>query len=120
MEVTYKKLIESLKLLSMPYDEQKTYFPSFVDLPFELSDTYHNAFLLLPQLIEGYMFSYKTIANLLRLENMLNSLNNNLLFKELEDETFLENKEWNLIRIFSREILLTQGESCEKPDSNYI
>lgn len=95
--VHYKKIVESLKLLSISYKEQKLYFPESVDLPFELSDTYHNAFILLPKLIEEEFFTYKVIANLMRLENILNNVTNNPLFDSISEKSFLENEEWNKI-----------------------
>lgn len=117
----YRRLIEVLKLLAIPYDEQKMYFPNFVDLPFELSDTYHNAFLLLPSLIENNFFiSNNIIANLIRLENMLNSILNNPSFYNLDEKSFLENSEWNNIRQLSREILLQSKETISRPTQGYI
>lgn len=120
LNIQYKRLVESLKLLSSSYSQQKNYFPDFVDLPFELSDTYHNNFLLLPRLIQNSFFTYEIIANLMRLENMLNSIMCNPLFDDIDEKVFLENEEWDKIRKFSTDILCQIGESVTSPDSKYI
>lgn len=120
MNLNYKKLIESLKLLSITYLEQKSFFPDFVDLPFELSDTYHNVFILLPELIEEKLFTYEVISNLMRLEIMLNRIMNDPSYDNLNEQKFLENKEWSNVRSLAKKILNQNGELLAKPDSNYI
>jgi hypothetical protein len=116
----YKKVIESLKLLSLPYEEQKHYFPDFVDIPYEILDTFDNAFLLLPKLIENDLFSNNGIAWLIRLHNTINLLASNPDFKDLEENQFRDNEEWNKIRGFSKEVLRHINEPIENPDPKYI
>src|SRR5688500_8460327 len=110
LDMHYKKVIESLKLMSLPYEEQKLYFPDFVEIPFEVLDTFDNAFLLMPKLIENGLFSNKGIAWVLRLHNTINLLASNPNFKDLEEGQFRDNEEWDKIREFSKEVLRQLGE----------
>lgn len=115
-----KKLTESLKLLSLTFEEQSQCFQDFVDVPFEVIDDYGNAFLLLPPLIEADFFNYATIANLVRLHNLINFTANRPEFKDLEEDQFANSEEWNIVRRLSRETLQLMGEPIEKPDLKYI
>ncbi len=90
LENNYRKIIESLKLLALPFEKQKEYFPDFVDVPFEILDTFNNAILTLPTLIENELFSFKEIAYLLRVKNLIHIIVENPLFEDLE-ETYFEN-----------------------------
>lgn len=116
----YRKVIESLKLLSLAFQEQKQCFPEFVDVPFEVLDTFNNAFLLLPNLIEDEQFSNHEISILIRLHNLINFTASNPVLKDLEEEQFSTNAEWNKLRELSKEALRLIGEPIEKPDLKYI
>lgn len=119
-ENQYKKIIESLKLLSLPFDEQEKCFPEFVDVPFEVIDTFENAILQLPILIEFGCFDNKIIASLLRLQNLINLILNNPMFKDLDSEQFRIDEEWRKVRVMARDTLQIMGEPLGKPDRNYI
>lgn len=116
----YKKIIECLKLLSLSFEEQKTYFPEFVEVPFEIIDTFDNAVLQLPNLVEIGRLDNKAIASLLRLQNMMNFTSSNPKFKDLEDEQFRMSDEWNKVREMARDTLQIMGEPIGKPAPNYI
>lgn len=90
LEHNYSKIIESLKLLALPYKKQKEYFPSFVDIPFEILDTFSNSILPLPTLIEEEFFSFKEIAYLLRVKNLITIIVENPSFEDL-GEAYFEN-----------------------------
>lgn len=120
LERYYKKVTEALKLLSLNFDEQKEYFPDFVDIPFEILDTFENAFLLLPQLLESNKIEYTVVPNLLRLHNFISWELKNPEFENLEVEKLCSSVDWNRIRDLSKEILKIMGDSIEKPDSDYI
>ena len=119
-ELYYKKITESLRLLSLPFEEQIKCFPNFVEVPFEVLDTFNKAFLLSPTLIELGKFNNSIIANLLRLHNLINLTLNNPNFKDLEDEQFSKSSEWNKVRELSKEILQLMGEAFKNPDPKYI
>ncbi len=116
----YKKITESIKLLSLSFDEQVKNFPEFVEVPFEVIDTFDNAVLQLPLLIELDNFENKSIASLLRLQNLINFTSSNPKFKYLDDEQFRISDEWNKVREMARETLKLLGEPDEKPDINFI
>lgn len=54
-------IINSLKLLSLPYDMQKQYFSryDFVDIADEVISSFENAFLYFPEVIDNGCFSYR-------------------------------------------------------------
>ncbi len=116
----YKKIVESLKLLSLPFNEQKKYFPVFVDVPFEILDTFDKAFLLLPKVIEARKVKYDAIANLLRLHHLINSVVNNSDFQHMMEEQINEYKEWIKIRELAKEILQIMKEMLDFPNIEYI
>lgn len=116
----YKKVIESLKLLSLSYEKQKTLFPDFVDVPFEILDTFENAFLLLPSLIENTLFSYNSIAYLLRLHNIIIITSQIPKFKDLNEHQFQYSLEWEKIREMSKDALKQIGEPLSTPNTEYI
>jgi hypothetical protein len=120
MNIRYKKLTESLKLLSLQYNEQVKCFPKFVDVPFEVIDTFYNAFLLLPTLLDEKALQIELTANILRINNSINIITNNPQFKDLDETQFEKSEEWNKIREFSKEILLQMGEPLEWPDLKFI
>jgi hypothetical protein len=105
LELFYKKILESLKLLSMPFSEQKSFFPKFLDIPFEVIDTFDNVFLQLPKLVEEGFFSNTEIASLLRLNNMLNFTLSKSNFENLDEEQFSNHKDWNRIREMASETI---------------
>ncbi len=114
------KIIESIKLLALPYSEQIICFPDFVDVPFEVLDTFGNNFLVLPQLIENHCFSYQGIAWLLRLNNLINMLVNDIELKNLEEEQFKNHPKWKSLRLMARDTLIELGEEIGKPNRKYI
>jgi len=120
IERYYKKLIASLKLISLNFNEQREYFPEFVDVPFEILDTFEKAFMLLPQLVELNIITYKAIPNLLRLHNLVNMELKSVDFETLEAEKLCNSEEWNKIRELSKETLNFMDEPFGKPDNNYI
>ena len=120
LEYYNNKLIASLKLLSLPYSEQEEYFEDFVDKPFEVIDTFDNAILHLPKLVEIGKFSNQSIASLLRLQNLINFTSSSPKFKDLDYEQFKIADEWNKVREMARDTLRLIREPIEKPDTNYI
>jgi len=120
IERYHKKLIASLNLISLNFNEQREYFPKFVDVPFEILDTFEKAFMLLPELLELNLITYKAIPDLLRLHNLVNLELRNNDFETLEAEKLCNSREWNKIRELSKEILNFMDEPFGKPDKNFI
>ncbi len=103
----YNTLISSLRLLSLSYKEQKKYFPDFVDVPFEILDSYCHAFLLIPVLVENEMFSYKQISMMLSLNFKINSLLQSPFYLDAKtDQDIINLSDWKTIADISKEILV--------------
>jgi hypothetical protein len=119
-KIQYIKVIESVKLLALPFEEQLNYFPEFVEVPFEVIDTFDNALLQLPLLIESGYFEKRCIASLLRLQNLINFTSSQTQFKDLEVEQFKMAEEWNKVRQAAKETLRILEVPLEKPDAYYI
>jgi hypothetical protein len=113
VEYHYKAMITSLKLLTIPYDEQKERFQNFnnVRLCFELTNTYQIAFVLLPQVIEQRYFDYNVIANLIHLNNRIDSFFGNPNYEGLDDKSLFNTKSWLEIVEIAKETLLMHGET---------
>jgi hypothetical protein len=120
LDFFYRKILESLKLLAMPFGIQKKCFEDFVDAPFEVLDTFDNAFLHLPELIEDGRFLNMEIASLLRLHNMIDFTASRPELKDLDEDQFSTHVSWNRIRAQAKELLLLLGEPIGVPDKNYI
>lgn len=116
----HKRLVESIKLLSLPYDDQEKYFEDFTDKPFEVVDTFHSVFLLLPQILEAELIPYAAIPNILRLHIFIWMAGSDLELCDLEVEQFRSHHRWNLLREIAGETLQIMGEPLEKPDPDYI
>ncbi len=115
-----KTIIESIKLLALPYEQQSEYFPSFVDTPFEILDTFENAFLLLPQLVEENYFSNNGIASLLRIHNWIAMVCSKPVLKDLDENQFDNHSDWKKLRDLAKEAIIAMGEPIEKPNKDYL
>lgn len=114
MELQYKKIVESLKLLALSLEDQESYLPDFADVPDDVTSSFENAFLFLPLIVEHNKLSNNSIASILRLNNKVQWCLRNL---DLDD---FSNAEWNKVRQMARDTLLIMGEPIEKPDPNFI
>jgi hypothetical protein len=114
MELQYKKVTESLKLLASSLEEQENYLPDFADVPDDVTSSFENAFLLLPKLVECNKLTNDSIASILRLNNKVQWCLRNI---DLDD---FSNAEWNKVREMARETLRLMGEPLGKPDTNYV
>lgn len=110
----YIKVVESLRLLSSSYEEQKKILPDFADVPDDVTSTFEDAFLLIPGLIEKEEFSYKAIASIIRVYNKMEWCLRNI---DLED---FSNTEWNKLRELSKETLSLLDEPIQEPNVKYI
>jgi hypothetical protein len=103
-----------LKLLASTLEEQKSYLPDFADIPDDVTSSFENAFILLPELVESNKLTNESIASILRLNNKFQWCLRNL---DLDD---FSNVEWNNVREMARDTLQIMGESLGMPDTNYI
>lgn len=120
LDLYYKKTIEGLKLLAMPFTMQKTYYEDFVEVPFEVLDTFDDIIIQLPKLIEGNRFTNMQIASLLRLHNRINFVITDPDLRNLDEMSFSDDNRWNNIREMAKESLIIMNEPIIPPDSKYI
>lgn len=116
----YYQLVQSIKFLSLPYEEQEKYLPDFTDKPFEVIDGFDNAFLLFPSIIENMELSKKAIADIIRLRIFIDSASSTPELEDIEEEQFKIHPEWNKIREFSKKVLQSMGEPWSEPDPKFI
>jgi hypothetical protein len=114
LQEQYHRVTESLKLLAATFEEQGKYLPEFADVPDDVTSSFENAFLLLPQLIDSGRLSNTSIASLLRLYNKMQ-----WCLRNTELDNF-SNTYWNDVRNLARETLRLMGEPLDKPDTKYI
>ncbi|WP_333662228.1 hypothetical protein [Chishuiella changwenlii] len=116
----YKKITESLKLILLTFEEHKKCLPTFVDIPFEVLDTFENAFYLLPQLLEASKIYCVVIPNLLRIHNLINLNIYNNDFDSISYDELYNSEEWCTMKKLAKEALITLNEPLEKPSNNYF
>jgi hypothetical protein len=103
LKLQYKSLVESLRLLASSYENQLDYLPDFVDIQDEVVAAFGDAFLLLPQLIEGDLLSMKAIASIVRCFNWMDITVRNESISDLE---FFKNHEsWQKVRLLAEKAL---------------
>ena len=114
LDIQYKALLNSLKLVACSFEDQQKLLPKFVDIKDEVLNTFFESFLLLPSLIENNYLSVKGIAAIIRLNNWidLTELDSNLN----DIVAFKESTEWNKIRLLARAALDELNEGLTLPD----
>lgn len=116
----FRKIVQSLRLLVAPAPVQAAIFEPFVDVPFEVLDTYRNAFLLTPNLIEQGMFGYPQIANLIRLNNSVSFLLAEISSDECDECSASVVTLRETVRRLAEELLDSLGEAHEPIDPNLV
>jgi hypothetical protein len=101
----YKILVDSLKLLALPYAEQKKMFPNFVYCPLEIVDTFSDAFLLLPMIIEANLLSNIAIAHLVRIKIYFDERMNDSDFDYTNELDYELNEKWVNLRLLAKNTL---------------
>lgn len=114
----YKSLVESLRLLASSYENQLDYLPDFVNIQDEVVATFGDAFLLLPQLIEGNFLSMKAIASIVRCFNWMDMTVRNDSVSDLE--SFKSHETWQKVRSFADMALEDMEEEKKRPDLSHI
>lgn len=114
----YHLIVESLKLLALDYPDQEKHFPSFVDVPFEILDTFEKAFVLLPQVLEADRVACKVVPSLLRIHNLIAGELCHPDFSTLEAVELCNSTKWDTIRKIAKECLNLMGEPCIEPERN--
>ncbi|KGO81504.1 hypothetical protein Q763_07605 [Flavobacterium beibuense F44-8] len=116
----YKKLVENIKWLCLPFKEQKEYLPDFTDRPFEVLDGYVKAFVLLPQLIDNRYLSLEATGALVRLYINVDFALCSPDFGKIPDDKMDGFKDWVKLNSLAKQALRVMNETEEKPDAFYI
>lgn len=112
------KLVASIQLLALPYENQREMLPAFVDLPFELLDVFDSAFILLPQIVEAELLSYQEISWVLRLNNQVSTVHNMIELHDLDEGDHLNHEVWQLLRNLAGQVLdkMSIHQAVPNPD----
>ena len=111
VEFQYKSLVQSLRLLANPYEKQRDSLPDFVVVQDEVVNSFGDAFLLLPQLIETGNLPLKAIASIVRCFNQVDMATRNSDWSDLE--IFKNHECWEKVRYFAHKALEDIGEPTE-------
>ena len=116
--IQYKILVESLKLIAIPYEKQIKVLPNFVNAIDEIISTFYDSFLLLPQIIEEDLISKKAIAAILRCFNWIDLLSR----KEgcLTTESLKTDDSWEKVRNLAKKALEEMKVEVTIPDLSHI
>lgn len=99
-------LINSIKLLSMPYEEQRNYLPGFVGdglIQDDVLTDFDIAFSIVPILMEKKELSYEAVKQILKCNNLISL---NLTRPDLPPDAFKDHPDWGRVRELGRELLL--------------
>ncbi len=112
----YKLLVDSLKLLGLSYNEQKSFLPDFVgdNIQDDVVSEFDNAFRLLPQLMDDNKLSYLAVNKIL---SCFIAMDMNISNTDLTDESFKSGESWERVRELAREALEEMGESLVAPEN---
>lgn len=114
------RLIASLQLLAQDYEKQKKLFPKFVDIPFEILDTFEKSFQMLPILLENKIMDCEVVPSILNLHNLVNLELKNPNFDLEEAEVLCNSKSWQNLRLMAKNILIQLNEPIEIPNVKYL
>lgn len=115
-EEIYKKLIESLKLVASSANIQTKSLPQFVVITDEIALTYHDAFLMLPQLKN--MIPIAVIDKLQKLDCLFDEMSE---FESLWSiESLKEHVCWEECRALAKESLDALGVKYSEPDLSFM
>jgi len=114
----YDSLVESLRLVAAPYDEQVAAVPAFADLADEVATTFGDAYLLVPQLVRRGFVSEGAAGAIKRLDDWFCEMprdgsvagNNSLRYSPF----------WSAARVLACEALAALKEEMRPPDLRHI
>ena len=117
IENQYKSLVESLRILALPYEEQRSCLPNYVIVQDEVIAMFDDAFLLLPQIIDAEFLDKKSIASIIRCFNWMNIMTRN---NEIDVDFLKNNDGWQKVRYLATQALTDIKELKGKLDISHI
>ena len=116
LELMYKSLVESLRLLASSYEKQKDYLPEFIVVQDEVISLFGDSFLTAPQLIEKGLLSNDAIASMIRCYNLMEMARRN---QETPND-FRVKESWNRVRELANLTLEKMNEEFKEPDLSFV
>ncbi len=114
----YKILVDALKLMGLPFDEQKRFLPKYADIKDDVVSVFINAFYIMPQLMDRQEISYSAANKILHCYVQMDlSLS---IEERATDSAFANHEAWEQIRELARESLKEMGEPIETPPVDSI
>lgn len=112
----YNFLVNSLKLVALPFEKQKTLLPDFIgdNIQNDIVTEFDNAFRLLPQLMDENKLSYLAVKEILSCYILMDL---NVHNTDMTDESFKSDELWDKVRTLAGEALKEMGESLEPPQN---
>ena len=118
LKFQYKSLVESLRLLASPFENQVNHLPDYVEVKDEVIAAVGDAFLLLPQLIENDFLTKEAIASVVRCFNWMDMAARNDEISDLE--SFKNHESWQKVRGLADKALDEMKEKKGEPDLSHI
>ena len=116
LELKYKSLVDSLRLLASSYEKQEDYLPKFVVVQDEVISLFGDAFLIAPQLIEKDLLSNDAIASMIRCYNLMDMAIRN---QETPND-FKIRESWNKVPELASLTLEKMNEELKEPDLSFV
>ena len=111
----YSLLVNSLKLLGLPYEDQRKILPDFVsNIQDDVVSEFENAFMLLPQLMEQNKVSFEAVKSIL---NCYILMGMNISNPELPERAFERHESWERIRKSAKQALDEMNEELTYPNN---
>jgi hypothetical protein len=113
-----RMLIESVRLLAADHETQIKQLPDFVHVPDEIALTYHDCFLLAPQIKEAGLITAEQFAKLAKLDKMLEDMSEDKRLWTLD--ALSAEEQWQQIRIVARDVLESFDATMQPPNLFWI
>lgn len=111
----YSLLVNSLKLLGLPYEDQRKILPDFVgNIQDDVVSEFDNAFMLLPQLMDQKKVSCEAVKSILSCYILIEM---NVSNPELPERAFENHDSWNRVRSLAEQALNIMGEKLTYPEN---
>jgi len=113
-----KQLVEGLRLVAAPWDQQTAAMPDFVLVADELGSTFYDGYLLLPQLLKKKLVSENAGMAISRVKEWFDQMPRDRTLTPVE--TLKTDESWERARELAREALNELDEETGPPDLSHI
>lgn len=116
-EQQLQMVIESLRLVAAPAEQQLAALPEYVCITDEVMLTYYDAFLLVPQLVDAGLIEATAAESLTHLDNWFEDPQDPSI---TDPESLKTHAYWATARTLAAEALGQLGKDVVPPDLSYI